>query len=512
MLPSKKKKKRGFILLEAVVFITLMMVLGAAMLSASYNDRVRSLEYSTNNQAYNAALSALQLLVDGESTRLLNGQDLQYLTNSPAESPLSTQIAITTSEDITVTIPVDIAIASAENNSFTLTATANVGTQSETVQMVVQYHDADTIPSLLYGIEQSNSNTVLYGSGLAGKLTASNGSNTFRLNLGADTDLYLFDSSNSDSLTLSDSSIGGNVLITNQILTVKNSTIGGMLLSNSNLIMENSVLGNQAVSLTGNNQTVKRLSGIYTPQTLTLLPGNSIEGDVYSNILDYKGGCLFSETSSVYFTERNWGTLVYGNSQNSTYSLADGYRRGDSYGYASSPNFKNFTESFVNLSALPVRMYTPTLPNTMTIFSDGAVPENNVGLSATISRNFATITSAPPCIVDGTAKVGTVIFMQDDATLSLRGQGPFYLMVYGNGTNNTVQVDSGAQIYGCLQNVTVEIQSGSDTTPELNLSYIEPIPLNNASLLDAPASNGKTTPYFQLISIERLVPQSTSES
>lgn len=513
MLPSKKKKKRGFILLEAVVFITLMMVLGAAMLSASYNDRVRSLEYSTNNQAYNAALSALQLLVDGESTRLLNGQDLQYLTNSPAESPLSTQITITTSEDITVTIPVDIAIASAENNSFTLTATANVGTQSETVQMVVQYHDADTIPSLLYSIEQSNSNTVLYGSGLAGKLTASNGSNTFRLNLGADTDLYLFDQDSTQNLTFIDSTIGGNVLVPGQVsdttITIENSSIGGILIANRNLTISNSVFGNVASTVSGS--TVNRLSGIYSLGKLTVKPGVIVNGDVYSTSLRYEGGSSIS--GSAYCASVDVGDAVYGNDGNGVYTLTNGYRRGDSYGYRSSTGFAPLTWQDFPVLSSPLSMYIPTFPSTMKTFDNGQTPENNVGLYGIVTSNSsATISNAPACDINGTSKVGSIIVLEPNATLTLSGKGPFYLMVYGSDTSSTVNIDSGATVYGCLQNVNVNILTNGTDTPILTLSYLEPITINNTSILNAPASNGKTTPYFHLVSVQRVVDQTSSYS
>lgn len=516
MAHHKKHTKKGFILLEAVVFVTLMMVLGAAMLSASYNDRIRSLEYSTNNQAYNAALSALQLLVDGESTRLLNGQDLQYLTSNSNNTELSTEISITVPNTTSVEIPVQIRISSSNNNVYTLTATATVGTQTETLQMVVQYRSADTISSLLYSDENTNINSVLYGSGLAGKLTSSNSSNTFRLTLGPDTDLYLFEPTNSNHLTFTDSTFGGNVLVANQTLTVKNSSVSGILVANSDLTITNSIFGNEATQVNGiSNGTVNRLTGIYTTQTLTLTPGVSIAGDVYANTINYKGGCSFSENASIYFKERDWGTAVYGNAGNSAYSLADGYRRGDSYGYQNSTvNFKPLNKPLFNIFATPLRMYIPTFPTTMQHFTDGATPENNIGLYATINTNpVATIiNSAPACVIDNVSKVGSVVTLQENATLSLRGQGPFYLMVFGSGISSTVQVDSGAQIYGCLQNVTVNIKTNTEADiPELKLSYVDPITLNQASILDAPASNGKTTPYFQLISIDRLVEQNTAQ-
>ena len=52
-------RKKGFILLEALVFITLMMILGASMLATAYNDRQRSREYVLNNEAQSLAANAL---------------------------------------------------------------------------------------------------------------------------------------------------------------------------------------------------------------------------------------------------------------------------------------------------------------------------------------------------------------------------------------------------------------------------------------------------------------------
>lgn len=509
MLRSKKNIKKGFILLEAVVFVTLMMVLGAAMLSASYNDRIRSLEYSTNNQAYNAALSALQLLVDGESTRLLNGQDLQYLTSNSSGTNLSTQISITVPNTVSVEIPVQIEISSddSQNNLYTLTAKATFANQSETVQMVVQMCPADTIPSLLSRFGSTEHQPVLYGSGLAGKLTSSNNSNTFHLNFGADTDLYLFDTDTVDNLTLADSTIGGNVLIAGQAsdtksLTVENSSIGGILVANRNVTVSNSVFGNEKTNISGADVT--RLSGIYSIGKLTLNPGVSVNGNAYGNILRYEGGCSIS--GSIYCKSQDLGDVVYAADGSGLYTLTEGYRRGDSYGCQSSSAITPLPWQDFPVLSSTLPMYTPTFPSTMNIFEDSKSPENNVGLYGIVSSgSSATIYNAPACVVNGKPKVGSVIVLDSNATLTLTGKGPFYLMIYGSNTDSIVNVESGATIYGCLQNVTVNITTTGTDIPTLNLSYLEPITINNASILNTPASNGKNTPYFQLVSVKRLV-------
>jgi hypothetical protein len=149
----------------------------------------------------------------------------------------------------------------------------------------------------------------------------------------------------------------------------------------------------------------------------------------------------------------------------------------------------------------------------MKTFDNGQTPENNVGLYGIVTSNSsATISNAPACDINGTSKVGSIIVLEPNATLTLSGKGPFYLMVYGSDTSSTVNIDSGATVYGCLQNVNVNILTNGTDTPTLTLSYLEPITINNTSILNAPASNGKTTPYFHLVSVQRVVDQTSSYS
>ena len=59
MRRQKRRAKPGFALLEALVFVILMLLLSAAMLAAAYNLHRRSVERIENDRAYNAAVAAL---------------------------------------------------------------------------------------------------------------------------------------------------------------------------------------------------------------------------------------------------------------------------------------------------------------------------------------------------------------------------------------------------------------------------------------------------------------------
>ena len=62
MRRSKRRAKPGFALLEALVFVILMLLLSAAMLAAAYNLHRRSVERIENDRAYNAAVAALKMV------------------------------------------------------------------------------------------------------------------------------------------------------------------------------------------------------------------------------------------------------------------------------------------------------------------------------------------------------------------------------------------------------------------------------------------------------------------
>ena len=512
-------RKKGFILLEALVFITLMMILGASMLATAYNDRQRSREYVLNNEAQSLAANALYLLVDSESQRIAQSGQTEYLGKTDR---LETTLSVTpqTAEgesSYTLTGDVIITIAQPESNSslYELTATAWVtgNTETESVSMTVQLISGDLTPP------------TLYGAGLSGWLKASRpqesggtgDAGAFQLTLGTGTDLYLhpqdiLSGQSNSSLTLLDSQLGGNVALDGPQVHLVGSSVTGMLVTNQSLTLESSIFN----STDGQGKST-RLTGIYmasssnasSPNLLTMYPGNYIKnGSVYADsFLDYGGNTVAGGSVMVRSMAgqndddaKQKVPVVYG---------ADGIpvyiANNPALQRAGNSNF-----SITGIGSLADRssnlyQFQPKLAaqaQDLGSTTQLAPPTtDNANIYKVTQDSVATLSNSQPSPEN---KVGNIIYMEQGSTLNLHGSGPYYLYVYGSGQNCTVTVPSGATIYGCLQNVTVHIQNTEGQIPSLTLNYVPPVAVQgDESTLLAPSSQGHDYPYLQVISISR---------
>ena len=174
MRRQKRRAKPGFALLEALVFVILMLLLSAAMLAAAYNLHRRSVERIENDRAYNAAVAALKMVgnaIAGGADPAAYEAETTYTLDVTPEGEAQQGYA-------QITMKGEVGTLTSNGESFEgvrLTAVATVAGETETVQLTLQKARAEAYPH------------TLYGAGFAGRI-----SSPPTLTLGPDTDLYLY--------------------------------------------------------------------------------------------------------------------------------------------------------------------------------------------------------------------------------------------------------------------------------------------------------------------------------
>ena len=467
---SKRKAKQGFVLLEALVLVTLMTILGASMLASAYNDRQRSRAYAVNNEAQSLAINALYMLLDAENQRLARGGSPLYFTRTLFSSQATLEVTDQSGGRLLQgTVQLKIQPDGVTPSLYTISATATMGNgyASESLEMMVNLVQKDQVPP------------VLFGAGLCGVLTtSSDNQNPVTLHLGSGTDLFLTGTSPDAALTITDSNLQGNVIFRNLDVTLHRTTVSGMVVTNSNLTLGNSRLDGTRQGENGQN----RLSGIYMSTSgsnlLTLLPGNKIVGSVYADQFQRIGISEISESVQASGIRSSGSVVLNQSGTPRSYSIQS--RSGGNLPSQLSQPLQDLTTN--------VSIFTPNSQ------WDGA---NIVDRDTTLEQSHV--------LPDASGRIQSVYYLKAGCTLDLTGVTNPYLLVFGEDTTAKVKVAQGSTITGTLQNVTVEIQVDAAQSPRLNLQYAQPTAvLGDDSYLLAPSSIGRPYSYLSVLSIHRM--------
>lgn len=502
MKQKKHSAKPGFALLEAVVFVLLMILLSTAMLAAAFNTHRRSVERIENDRAYYAAVTALKMagndIASNPGSSYLNAftNSASTLSVTPEGETEQVHAQITMSGTGNGTV----SIGGKDYDGVKLTATATVAGETETVEMLLQKAPAETYPH------------TLYGAGFAGRLSDDNLTDTGMptLLLGADTDLYLFNSpavSLDDAFTLTKWEVGGNLAAQGIDLTLEGCSVAGSIISDKPLTLNDTQVGKKLET--------RRLSNVYSTSTVHLNSGTKIFGNVYANTVSSYGDVEMIG-GSIFCNIRQLSQHTLFDAQGSAHLTTDTspqrlsrtgtLRFTDGAGGWKTLNDAALSSPLANPLSDQLPMFVPNFPVDMKTVAPDALnsftPTNEAVLCNVPDGGFLTLSQAPAS-PNGTPTI--FVTLGKGATLALDGPRPFYLYVYGQGgksvdNGSLVRVKGGATIYGSLQNVILEVENPS--AGPVTINYVQPANL----AYQAPASAGYTADQWHVVSIERVNP------
>lgn len=496
MRRTKRRAKPGFALLEAMVFVLLMLLLGTAMLAAAYNMHRRSLERAENDRAYNAAVAALKIVGDDICQ---NAADADYAKNNyegertytldlTPEGEAAQAYAQITMQGAAGKITLD----GQEFDGLRLTATATVAGETETVELTMQRAGAEAYPH------------TLYGAGFAGYFSPGSLSDPPALTLGPDTDLYLY--GGTAPLELAGLSAGGNVAAQGLELTLRDSSVAGSVVSDSPLTLEN--------TLVGGSDTLNRLSNVYSSASVALRAGTAINGNVYAPAVSSRGSVQILAdptvgSHNIYCTEKQLDEFTVFDAEGSGHLTTDqtpqNLSRTGTLTFGGSGRWVSLAAGALQ-SPFPggaLRMFVPNFPVDISLgaLTDAEPPAGALNARGVLYQvpkgGMLTLNSAQG--VEGTPAVFVVL--EENATLYLSGAGPYYLCVYGQGpqAKSIVKAAGGAAIYGSLQGVELEVVPGEHPNA-LTINYVQP----SLAAYQAPSSAGYSQDVWRVVGYERI--------
>lgn len=503
MRRKKRRAKPGFALLEAMVFVILMLLLSAAMLAAAYNMHRRSVERVENDRAYNAAVAALKIagneIANGADPDAFKAETSYTLDVTPEGEARQTYAAIT--------MRGEVGAVTVDGESFEgvqLTATATVADETETVRLTLQKVKAEVYPH------------TLFGAGFAGAFSSAA---IPTLTLGPDTDLYLY--GRSDPLELTGLTAGGNVTVQGAELTLRDSSVAGSVVSDSALTLANTLVG-------GDGASAGRLANVYSSAQVSLEAGARVDGDVYAPLVSSRGRVELLNGHSIYcndkaldaftvFDENGGGHLTTETapaplSRTGTLTFSGAGRWITPAGDPLKSPFPASGALSMFVPNFPVNMEThPVSGSPAGITAKPSATESDPNGTRGVLYRVAdgamlTLTGAQPAPgADG--KPAVFVVLGEDSTLMLEGPGPFYLCVYGQGPfladgrdNSTVKVDGGAVIYGSLQGVQLDVIDSEGLPNTLTVNYVQPY----LTEYQAPGSAGYNQDTWRVVGYDRL--------
>ncbi len=496
MRRSKRRAKPGFALLEALVFVILMLLLSAAMLAAAYNLHRRSVERIENDRAYNAAVAALKMVgnaIAGGADPAAYEAEATYTLDVTPEGEAQQGYA-------QITMKGQVGKLTSNGETFEgvrLTAVATVAGETETVQLTLQKAKAEAYPH------------TLYGAGFAGRI-----SSPPTLTLGPDTDLYLY--GGGAAAELSGLTAGGNVAVQGAGLTLRDSSVAGSVVSDGPVTLENTVVGGGTA---GASPSQDRLANVYSSASVALATGAKIYGDVYAPLVSSRGGVELLASAagdhSIYSAERKLDEFtVFEAGGTGHLTTEQALSRTGTLTFSGAGKWVTVApdslKSPFSADGSPLRMFVPNFPVTLaptivasSLTASAAPPSgalNSQGaLYQVASGGHLTLNSAAP---DATGKPAVFVVLAQNATLTLAGTGPFYLCVYGAGPNenSVVKVLGGAQIYGSLQGVDLDMILPHGSPNSLAINYVQPY----LAEYQSPSSAGYSADAWRVVGYERL--------
>lgn len=498
MRRRKRRAKPGFALLEALVFVILMLLLSAAMLAAAYNLHRRSVERIENDRAYNAAVAALKMV----GNDIAGGADPNHYKDETTYTLDVTPEGEAQQTYAQITMKGEVGMLNSNGEIFEgvrLTATATVAGETETVQLTLQKVKAEAYPH------------TLYGAGFAGHIASPPA-----LTLGPDTDLYLY--GGGAAVELSGLTAGGNVVVQGAGLTLRDSSVAGSVVSDGAITLENTVVGGGTA---GASPSQDRLANVYSSASVALATGAQIYGDVYAPLVSSRGKVELlgsaADNHSIYSVERKLDEFTVfdagGTGHLTTEQTPDLSRTGvltfSGAGQWVTVALDSLKSPF-SADGSPLRMFVPNFPVTLkpTVITsseeaDAAPPSDALNSQGTLyqvaSGGHLTLHSAAP---DATGKPAVFVVLAQNATLTLDGAGPFYLCVYGAGPskNSIVKVLGGAAICGSLQGVGLDMILPPGFSNTLTINYVQPY----LAEYQAPSSAGYSADAWRVVGYERL--------
>lgn len=498
MQRRKRRAKPGFALLEAMVFVILMLLLGAAMLGAAYNMHRRSLERAENDRAYNAAVAALKMVGDsiagGESPdRYLaeNSYTLDVTPEGETAAQAFAQVVIKGQKGT-------FSLGSDSYEGVRLTAAATVAGETETVQLTLQKAKAEPCPH------------TLFGAGFAGSFTASQHPT---LTLGPDTDLYLYGFPGAGPVEFTGLTVGGNLIAQGVDLTLRDSSVAGSVVGSGALTLENTLVGGRAPDPAAPSaDPSERLSNVYSLTSAALGPGAQISGDVYAPLVSSRGSVRLLGGHSIYCADRQLDQFTVFDAAGGGHLTTDqDLSRTGTLTFEGAGRWKALPGALESPfpGADPLPMFVPNFPVTIptTVVSANqtasSAPATDEGVLYRVQNDrMLTLTGASPGPGNAPA---TFVVLGEKSTLYLSGAGPFYLYVYGQGPDKecTVKVPSGAVICGSLQGVTLDFtESSPGGSFELTLQAMQPTRIE----YQTPASAGYSRDVWRVVGYERVSP------
>lgn len=479
-----RRRKPGFALLEVLVFLLVLLVLVAAILASAGNLHSRSVRRAESDRAYYAALAAARMLagdiVEGTGGTAAFGDTTMTLTVDGQDLP------------VTISSTGEQTDAATQQTFLTLTATATVGDETQSVELKLQKLPQDEIVP-----------ATLFGMGFAGKLDSYD--KNFEWEFGPDTDLCLTTSSG-DALNFEEIRVGGNLIIHGGgSLTLTNSSVAGMIISDGDVTLNNTVVGEQKDPL---QTTRKRMTGVCVAgdnKKLTLNPGTVLDGPAYADTIEAGDGVTVD--GNLYCNHKILREqTVFGYDGTARYTSEPKLGRYGGLAFSGGHTWQTLkSDALAGVKALLEQgppLFMPNFPADMpqetisTSTTKALSPPSSEGYLIRVKKDQSlTLTAAPP--PEEETRPAIFVILEENATLMLPdGQGSYYVNVYGLGDLNdrakssVLKATENAIICGTLQNV--ELDTSNHYLP---MSSQQPTKL----AFQAPASQGRTSAGWAVV-------------
>lgn len=476
-----KRRKPGFALLEVLVFLLVLLVLVAALLASAGNLHSRSVRRVESDRAYYAALAAVRMvagdIVAGGSTAAFSAKEMTLSVEDEGEMK------------VTVSSTGEKTDALSGQTFLTLSATAAVGSETQTVEMKLQKLPKDEIVP-----------ATLFGSGFAGALE--NYEAPFTWDLGSDTDLCLF--SAGKTVKLAQDMVGGNLIVRGGALEAENASVGGMIVSDGDVTLKNTVVGEE---MEPTQTSPKRMAGVcLTDGKLTLETGTKLGGPAYAPAIEAGDGV--SVNGDLYCAAKTLREqAVFAHDGAPKYTSESKLGRFGGLVFAGGHTWQTLQSGALAapkaLLAAGPQLFVPNFPADMEQHHEGTTtvrpdtPSTDGVLYIVENKAMLTLTAAPP---DSNNRPAIFVILGEGSTLMLEGSGNFYLNVYGTGDlsdpnkKSEFKVDNtnfkNVIICGTLQNVEMDTSSGG-----LCLRTLQPTKL----AFQTPASGGRLSASWAVV-------------
>lgn len=478
-----KRRKPGFALLEVLVFLLVLLVLVAAILASAGNLHSRSVRRAESDRAYYAALAAVRMLAgdiaDGGSAAAFGERDMTLSVEGQGD--LAVKVSGTGEQTD----------AASKLTFLTLTATATVGDETQTVELKMQKLPRDQIvPSALFGM------------GFAGKLESYGNTEDFTWDLNTDADLCLA-ASPGDVLAFENIRVGGNLIIHGGgALVLTNSSVGGMIVSDGDVTLNNTVVGEKKASPL---EPSKRMSGVCVvgDKKLTLNAGTVLGGPAYAATIEAGDGV--AAEGDLYCTHKLLREqTVFSHDGGTRYTSETALGRFGGLAFAGGKTWQTLQPDALDgakaLLDQGPQLFMPNFPANMageTISGNAtrtpSQPSSEGYLFLVKKGKMLTLTAAP---ADDKGNPAIFVILEEGATLSLQGTGDYFLNVYGQGgledhaTACTLKGTENAVVCGTLQNLELDL-----TGNYLAMDNRQPTKL----AFQAPASGGRTAEGWAVV-------------